>query len=132
MTSFYQPSIPASSREKYVIEDKRITITGGASQNLACILQVFTDPGYTRNVWIISPGYMLAFRIFEDSGFKKKFRAVPEDEEGIDVEYLRKEISKSEETAKAEGNDEPVSSYFSYFEEYNAVNVHVLNLECSA
>jgi DNA-binding transcriptional MocR family regulator len=29
---------------------KRICITGGASQNLACILQTFTDPIYTRNV----------------------------------------------------------------------------------
>lgn len=31
---------------------ERIVISGGASQNLACILQTFTDPIYTRNVWM--------------------------------------------------------------------------------
>ena len=42
LTSFYQP--------KDAIKSDRICITGGASQNLACILQTFTDPLYTRNV----------------------------------------------------------------------------------
>lgn len=51
---------------------------------------------------------MLAFRIFEDSAFSKKLRAVPEDEEGIDIEYLKKEIRKSEDKAKEEGNNAPV------------------------
>jgi DNA-binding transcriptional MocR family regulator len=50
---------------------------------------------------------MLAFRIFEDSALK--LRAVPEDEEGIDIEFLRREIEKSEEKAKAQGSNEPVS-----------------------
>lgn len=62
---------------------------------------------YTRNVWIVAPAYMLAFRIFEDSALK--LRAVPEDEEGIDIDFLRREIRKSEEKAAAEGNTEPVS-----------------------
>lgn len=53
---------------------------------------------------------MLSFRIFEDAGFHQKLRAVPEDNEGIDIEYLRQEIRKSEDRAKAEGNDEPVST----------------------
>jgi hypothetical protein len=53
---------------------------------------------------------MLAFRVFDDSGFQRKLRAVPEDEEGIDIEYLRDQIRKSEEKAKAEGNNEPVRS----------------------
>lgn len=44
LTDFYSPPNP--------IPPERITITGGASQNLACLLQVFTDPIYTRNVWI--------------------------------------------------------------------------------
>jgi hypothetical protein len=52
---------------------------------------------------------MLAFRIFEDAGFHKKLRAVPEDIEGIDIEFLRSQIRKSEEKAISEKNDEPVS-----------------------
>ncbi|KAF2120152.1 pyridoxal phosphate-dependent transferase [Lophiotrema nucula] len=99
LTKFYQPADPVS--------EARITITGGASQNLACLLQVFTDPAYTRNVWIVSPSYMLAFRVFDDSGFSQKQRAVPEDDEGIDIEFLKREIRKSEEKAKAVGNDVP-------------------------
>lgn len=101
LTNFYQPA-------DAVAED-RVCITGGASQNLACLLQVYTDPAFTRNVWIVAPAYMLSFRIFEDAGFHKKLRAVPEDDEGIDIEYLRQQIKKSEDRAKAEGNDEPVS-----------------------
>ncbi|PSN74566.1 PLP-dependent transferase [Corynespora cassiicola Philippines] len=99
LTSFYRPAHP--------IADERICITGGASQNLACLLQVFTDPVYTRNVWIVSPSYMLSFRIFDDSGFHKKLRAIPEDDEGIDIDYLKQEIRKSEEDATAGGNNEP-------------------------
>lgn len=101
LTQFYQPADAITS--------ERICITGGASQNLACLLQVFTDPVYTRNVWIVAPAYMLSFRIFEDASFHKKLRAVPEDDEGIDIEFLRREIKKSEERAKSQGNNEPVS-----------------------
>jgi hypothetical protein len=53
---------------------------------------------------------MLAFRIFEDAGFHKKLRAVPEDDEGIDMGYLRDQIRKSEDKAKSENNNEPVSA----------------------
>ncbi|KAF1947420.1 PLP-dependent transferase [Clathrospora elynae] len=98
LTSFYQPPDPVS--------EERICISGGASQNLACLLQDFTDPVYTRNVWIVAPAYMLAFRIFEDAGFHKKLRAVPEDDEGIDMEFLRSQIRKSEDKAISENNNE--------------------------
>ena len=101
LTTFYKPADPVS--------EDRICISGGASQNLACLLQDFTDPVYTRNVWIVAPAYMLAFRIFEDAGFHKKLRAVPEDEEGIDMAYLRSQIKLSEERARSESNNEPVS-----------------------
>ena len=100
LTQFYQPSEPVST--------ERICITGGASQNLACILQVFSDPLYTRNVWMVSPTYFLACRIFEDSGFHGRLRSVPEDEEGLDVAYLRRELKESEDKAKGEGNIRPV------------------------
>lgn len=100
LTGFYQPPNPIAA--------ERICVTGGASQNLACILQVFSDPLYTRNVWMVSPTYFLACRIFEDSGFHGRLRSVPEDEEGLDITYLRRELHKSEEKARAEGNNKPV------------------------
>ena len=100
VTQFYQPT--------NIISAKRICITGGASQNLACILQVFSDPLFTRNVWMVSPVYFLACRIFEDSGFHGRLRAVPEDEEGVDIGYLREALHQSEAKARAEGNSQPV------------------------
>jgi DNA-binding transcriptional MocR family regulator len=75
-------------------DSSRICITGGASQNLACVLQVFTDPLVTKAIWMVAPCYFLACRIFEDSGFTGRLRAVPEDEEGIDIAYLEREIEK--------------------------------------
>ena len=100
LTEFYQP--PQS------IGFERICITGGASQNLARILAEFSDPIYTRNVWMVSPTYFLACRIFEDAGFHGRLRSVPEDNEGIDIGFLTQEIQKSEQRARAEGNDKPV------------------------
>lgn len=70
----------------------RICITGGASQNLAAALQVFSDPNITKRVWMVTPCYYLACRIFEDAGFAGKLRAVREDDEGIDVEALEREL----------------------------------------
>ena len=103
LTEFYQPrdSIPPG----------RICITGGASQNLACILQVFTDPVYTRNVWMVAPTYFLAFRILDDAGFAGRMRGIPESESGVDLAYLRRELVASEEKAKKEGNNTPVKLF---------------------
>ncbi|KAI3553797.1 histone acetyltransferase E [Colletotrichum abscissum] len=80
---------------------RRICVTGGASQNLACILQSFTDPLYTKNVWMVAPCYFLACPIFADAGFDGRLKAVPEDDDGIDIEYLRKGLE-----AAGEGGDE--------------------------
>lgn len=99
LTKFYRP--------EQGINYKRICISGGASQNLACVLQTFTDPVYTRNVFMVSPTYFLACRIFEDSGFAGKLRAVPEDDEGINIQFLEQQIKASEEQAQAAGNLEP-------------------------
>lgn len=55
-----------------------------------------------------SPTYLLAARIFEDNSFAGKLRSVPEDDEGMSAEYLRWELQKSEEKAKAEGIMKPV------------------------
>jgi DNA-binding transcriptional MocR family regulator len=89
LTGFFRPPTPIGA--------ERITITGGASQSLGCILQVYTDPAFTRNAWFVVPCYMLAFRIFDDAGLSRKMRGVPEDDEGLDIEYLRREIRKSDD-----------------------------------
>ncbi|KAI7312674.1 PLP-dependent transferase [Hortaea werneckii] len=104
LTAFYAPREPVTAN--------RICMSGGASQNLGCILSTFSDPAYTRNIWIVAPAYMLAFRVFEqDGGFAGRLRAVPEDEEGIDIAFLREQLGKSEvqEPAggKQEGESEP-------------------------
>ncbi|KAL8794168.1 MAG: hypothetical protein Q9195_003236 [Heterodermia aff. obscurata] len=106
LTSFYQPSQP--------IAPERVCITGGASQDLACILQVFSDPVYTRHVWMVSPTYFMACRIFEDSGFHGRLRSVPEDNEGIDIDFLVQEIQKAEKEAKLKNNNEPIYRHLVY------------------
>lgn len=76
---------------------ERIAVSGGASQSLACILQSFTDPAYTRAVWMVSPCYFLACPIFADAGLggtTGKLRSVPEDAEGIDLEFLEAGLRK--------------------------------------
>lgn len=99
LTGFYAPKDP--------IDQDRICITGGASQNLACVLQAFTDPVYTRAIWMVAPTYFLACRIFDDSGFQGRMKGIPEDEQGIDIDYLAKSIAASEQDALKQGNVEP-------------------------
>ncbi|KAK5726025.1 Valine--pyruvate aminotransferase [Elasticomyces elasticus] len=90
------------------ITANRICVTGGASQNLGCMLGVFTDPAYTRNIWIVAPAYMLAFRIFEDAGFAGKMKAVPEDDEGVNLAVLRRGLEESEKEARKNGANRPM------------------------
>lgn len=84
----------------------RICITGGASQNLACIMQSFTDPLYTRAVWMVAPCYHLAGGIFEDAGFAGRLRAVPEDDEGVDIQELERKIEACESEEKLKSHQE--------------------------
>lgn len=49
---------------------------------------------------MVTPCYFLACRIFEDAGFTGRLRAIREDEEGVDVEFLEKELKRLE-------NEEP-------------------------
>ena len=97
LTSFY----------KNPISMERVAITGGASQNLACLLQTFTDPVFTRKVFMVMPTYYLACRIFDDSGFAGRLKGVPEDVEGIDIAFLEQQLKLSEDQAQAEGNLHP-------------------------
>ncbi|KAK3906017.1 pyridoxal phosphate-dependent transferase [Staphylotrichum tortipilum] len=84
------------------ISPDEIAITGGASQSLACILQSFTDPGYTRAVWAVAPCYFMACPIFDDAGFYGRLRAVPEDDEGVDVEALARGLREADDAAGAD------------------------------
>lgn len=93
---------------------EQICVTGGASQNLANVLQGFTDPAYTRAVWAVSPCYFLAVPIFEDAGFavgngKLKGVREAEDGEGVDLEELERGIREVE--GGKEWPEKPVSLF---------------------
>ncbi|KAH6660974.1 pyridoxal phosphate-dependent transferase [Truncatella angustata] len=85
---------------------ERIAVTGGASQSVACVLQSYTDPSYTRAVWMVAPCYFLAAGIFRDAGFDGRLRAVPEGKEGIDLEYLAREVEKLEKDNRGRGSED--------------------------
>jgi DNA-binding transcriptional MocR family regulator len=109
MEDFYSPSPshaggPGVESAGGRADAERICITGGASQNLACVLQVFSDPARTT-VWMVAPCYFLACRIFMDAGLKP--RAVGEGSEGIDLEALERGLRESER--EGEGK---VSAFF--------------------
>lgn len=88
LTAFYNP--------RCGISFERICISGGASQNLSCVLQTFTDPASTQYVWMVAPTYFCACRVFDDAGFAGRIRAVPEDDEGIDIQYLEEQLRSCE------------------------------------
>jgi len=90
LSSFYNP--PSGP-----IPLDRIAITGGASQNLASILHVFSDPLVTKKIWMVEPVYFLACTIFQDAGFDGKLQGVREDDHGIDIEFLRQALAKFEQ-----------------------------------
>ncbi|KAF7560385.1 hypothetical protein G7046_g3759 [Stylonectria norvegica] len=78
------------------IAEDRVCIAAGASQTLSNILLRFTDPTYTRRVWMVEPTYFLACPVFEDCGYLGRMRGVPEDAEGIDLDYLRAALAETE------------------------------------
>lgn len=101
----YQPLREAlatwlSSHYKVTRDAERICISGGASQNIARILQSFTDPTVTKAIWIVAPCYHLVCAIYDDAGFAGRLRAFPEDEEGVDLDELERRILKVEEEYK--------------------------------
>jgi DNA-binding transcriptional MocR family regulator len=78
------------------IDSNRICITNGASTNLANVLAKFTEPGYTK-IWMIEPSYFLACPIFMDAGHGEHLRGVPEDEEGLDIDFLRTAVGQTKQ-----------------------------------
>ncbi|KAF4961853.1 hypothetical protein FSARC_10039 [Fusarium sarcochroum] len=78
------------------ISAERICVTNGASAALHNILAKFTEPGYTRRIWMIEPSYFLACPIYTDNGFERRLRGVPEDDEGLDIEFLRQALETVE------------------------------------
>lgn len=88
----------------------RICITGGASQSAANILASFTDPAVTRSVWMAAPCYFLACPIFQDAGLGPRLRAVPEDQDGLDLEILEQKLKEADEAWDREGNGSTVSN----------------------
>ncbi|PVH89462.1 aminotransferase [Cadophora sp. DSE1049] len=89
------------------VDEGRICISNGASANLSNILLKFTDPLYTRKIFMIEPTYFLACPIFEDNGFQGKLRGIPEDNgEGIDFEFLCRELKTAETAAIQAAKDD--------------------------
>ncbi|PNH41658.1 hypothetical protein VD0004_g5492 [Verticillium dahliae] len=76
---------------------EHICVTAGASLGMASILQSFTDPSITRAVWIVAPAYHLSFGMFKDAGFEDRLISVPEETDGIDLEWLEIQLAKCDE-----------------------------------
>lgn len=100
LTSFY-----ATDRGEIEKPDdvERICVTGGASQNLSSILQVYTDPIQTRRIFIVEPAYFLSFRVFEDAGFAGRLKGIPEDKEGINIEVLEDALKQERSMPSRKG-----------------------------
>ncbi|MCJ1314112.1 hypothetical protein MMC25_007792 [Agyrium rufum] len=86
----------------------QICVTGGASQGMANILQVLTDPLATRAVWMVAPCFYMACRIFEDAGFTGKLRGVHEGNEGVmDLDFLEREMVLVDSQERTELTSKP-------------------------
>ncbi|KAL4941387.1 pyridoxal phosphate-dependent transferase [Aspergillus oleicola] len=128
----HDESTPASSAKPTPISADRICITNGASQNLASIMEAFTDPIYTLRIWMVEPTYFHACTIFEDAGFQGRLVGVPEDEEGLDVEFLRSQMALVEETEAEKagkfGSSSTTRSPFKKSPRYEKLYRHVIYL----
>lgn len=109
LTDFYCDGRTESSmNEPRKPDDERICVTGGASQNLACILQIYTDPLYTKAIFVVEPAYFLSFRVFTDAGFDGKLKGIPEDEEGVDIKILEQGLQEQAEKSLLRHDDSEV------------------------
>lgn len=111
LTEFYrEDSIDPSTNQPHKRDAERICVTGGASQNLSCILQLYTDPVYTKAIFVVEPAYFLSFRVFTDAGFDGKLKGIPEDEVGVDIKILEQRLHDEAENASL-GYDNPEVCY---------------------
>lgn len=53
---------------------------------------------------MVEPTYFLACTIFQDAGLGAKLRGVPENEHGIDIEFLRDALAKFDEEERQNGS----------------------------
>ncbi|KAJ5182040.1 hypothetical protein N7449_012187 [Penicillium cf. viridicatum] len=106
------------------ISPDRISITNGASGNLATILSAFTDPLYTRRIWMVEPTYYLACTIFEDAGFQGRLVGIPEDENGVNLDYLRSKLTQVDREAEELLAEPP--SRFKKTPQYGKLYRHVI------
>lgn len=97
LTDFYDDRTESSESNPRKPDAERICVTGGASQNLACILQLYTDPIYTKAIFVVEPAYFLSFQVFTDAGFDGKLKGIPEDEEGVDIKMLQQGLQDQAE-----------------------------------
>lgn len=65
-----------------------LAVTCGASFGLANTCLQMTDPVYTRRIFMITPAYFLAAKIFQDAGYQDKMYAVDEELDGFNVAQL--------------------------------------------
>lgn len=97
------------------ITKERIIITNGASGELAAILKKFADPSYSRRMFLVEPTYFLALQSFFDAGFGQKMQGIPEDDEGIDLSFLRSRLEEEESRHSASiPNSEPPRTKFEH------------------
>ena len=106
LSSFYTLAVGPTTPQ-------RICITGGASQSLACILQVFTDARYTKLIWMVAPTYFLACKAFEDNGFAGRVRSVPDNEGGVDIEVFRRLLDEVDPEQRTSQDGIAVCFHFS-------------------
>jgi DNA-binding transcriptional MocR family regulator len=69
-------------------DSERIAVTAGASPNISCVLQCYTNLESTQAIYLVAPTYHLVCDIFEDHGFAGRLKAIPEDDQGVDVALL--------------------------------------------
>ena len=75
-------------------------VTCGASYGLANTLLQFADAHYTRRIFMITPAYFLAARIFQDAGFGEKLCAIDETDDGFDYAQLEEILQRDQYTSE--------------------------------